>query len=78
VVTLLGCAVADTLWELALGVAATGATNQDWRARFWAAMRDHACTSLAGVPSTYTILTRIGFEDSALPDPRTLTGWFQV
>ena len=27
VVTLLGCALADTLWELALGVAATGATN---------------------------------------------------
>lgn len=26
-VTLLGCAVASTLWELALGVAATGATN---------------------------------------------------
>jgi long-chain acyl-CoA synthetase len=43
------------------------------RPGFWAAMRDHACTSLAGVPSTYTILTRIGFEDSALPDLRTLT-----
>src|SRR3954471_19925650 len=27
VVTLLGCALASTLWELALGVAATGATN---------------------------------------------------
>ncbi|MCW2865755.1 MAG: transporter [Actinoallomurus sp.] len=27
VVTLLGCALADTLWELALAVAATGATN---------------------------------------------------
>jgi MFS family permease len=27
VVTLLGCAVAGTVWELALGVAATGATN---------------------------------------------------
>jgi MFS family permease len=26
-VTLLGCALADTVWELALGVAATGATN---------------------------------------------------
>jgi MFS family permease len=26
-VTLLGCAMADTVWELALGVAATGATN---------------------------------------------------
>jgi MFS family permease len=27
VVTLLGCAMADTVWELALGAAATGATN---------------------------------------------------
>jgi MFS family permease len=27
IVTLLGCALADTLWELALGVTATGATN---------------------------------------------------
>jgi acyl-coenzyme A synthetase/AMP-(fatty) acid ligase len=28
---------------------------------------------LAGVPYTYTILTRVGFEDTALPDLRTLT-----
>jgi acyl-coenzyme A synthetase/AMP-(fatty) acid ligase len=41
--------------------------------RFWEATRDHACTSLAGVPCTYTILTRVGFEDTALPDLRTLT-----
>ncbi|MFB9832701.1 MFS transporter [Actinoallomurus acaciae] len=27
IVTLLGCALADTLWELAIGIAATGATN---------------------------------------------------
>ncbi|GLY80653.1 MFS transporter [Actinoallomurus iriomotensis] len=27
IVTLLGCALADTLWQLAVGVAATGATN---------------------------------------------------
>ncbi len=43
------------------------------RPRFWEAMREHACTSLAGVPYTYTILSRIGFEDIALPDLRTLT-----
>lgn len=43
------------------------------RPRFWEATRDHACTSLAGVPYTYTILTRVGFEDTALPDLRTLT-----
>jgi acyl-coenzyme A synthetase/AMP-(fatty) acid ligase len=43
------------------------------RPRFWEATRDHACTSLAGVPYTYTILTRVGFEDTTLPDLRTLT-----
>jgi long-chain acyl-CoA synthetase len=43
------------------------------RRRFWEAAREHACTSLAGVPYTYTILTRVGFEDAALPDLRTLT-----
>jgi acyl-CoA synthetase (AMP-forming)/AMP-acid ligase II len=43
------------------------------RPRFWEVTREHACTSLAGVPYTYTILTRVGFEDTALPDLRTLT-----
>ncbi|MEV7807985.1 AMP-binding protein [Microbispora sp. NPDC088329] len=43
------------------------------RPRFWEAVRDTACTSLAGVPYTYTILTRVGFEDITLPDLRTLT-----
>ncbi|MGH3377275.1 MAG: AMP-binding protein [Actinoallomurus sp.] len=43
------------------------------RPRFWEATREHACTSLAGVPYTYAILARIGFEGTALPDLRTLT-----
>ncbi|WP_327043774.1 AMP-binding protein [Microbispora sp. NBC_01189] len=43
------------------------------RPQFWEAMRDNACTSLAGVPYTYAILTRLGFEDAGLPDLRTLT-----
>ncbi|XVQ83650.1 AMP-binding protein [Microbispora siamensis] len=43
------------------------------RPQFWEVMRDNACTSLAGVPYTYTILTRVGFEDTTLPDLRTLT-----
>jgi long-subunit acyl-CoA synthetase (AMP-forming) len=43
------------------------------RPRFWEVMRDNACTSLAGVPYTYTLLSRIGFEKITLPDLRTLT-----
>jgi long-chain acyl-CoA synthetase len=43
------------------------------RRRFWEVMQEHACTSMAGVPYTYTILSRIGFEHSDLPDLRTLT-----
>ncbi len=43
------------------------------RPRFWEAMREYACTSFAGVPYTYTILTRVGFENITLPDLRTLT-----
>lgn len=43
------------------------------RPRFWEVMRDNACTSLAGVPYTYEMLSRIGFEDISLPDLRTLT-----
>lgn len=43
------------------------------RSQFWDAIKEHGCTSLAGVPYTYTILTRIGFMNLTLPDLRTLT-----
>lgn len=43
------------------------------RQRFWEVMKEHGCTSLAGVPYTYAILSRIGFENFTLPDLRTLT-----
>jgi acyl-CoA synthetase (AMP-forming)/AMP-acid ligase II len=43
------------------------------RQRFWEVMKEHGCTSLAGVPFTYAILDRIGFENFTLPDLRTLT-----
>jgi len=43
------------------------------RRRFWEVMKERGCTSLAGVPYTYAILARIGFENFILPDLRTLT-----
>jgi acyl-CoA synthetase (AMP-forming)/AMP-acid ligase II len=39
---------------------------------FWSAFREHACTSLAGVPFTFQILERIGFRAMDLPSLRTL------
>jgi long-chain acyl-CoA synthetase len=39
---------------------------------FWEAFRQHACTSLAGVPYTYLMLERIGFREMELPTLRTL------
>jgi long-chain acyl-CoA synthetase len=43
------------------------------RPGFWEAVKEHRCTSMAGVPYTYTILSRIGFADLSLPGLRTLT-----
>ena len=43
------------------------------RPELWRAMREHACTSFAGVPYAYQIMRRIGFEKQSLPTLRTLT-----
>lgn len=40
---------------------------------FWELCREHAVTSLAGVPHTYALLERRGFLDMHLPALRTLT-----
>lgn len=40
---------------------------------FWRTLAAQRCTSLAGVPYTYQMLTRLGFERMALPFLRTLT-----
>lgn len=40
---------------------------------FWKAFRLHGCTSLAGVPYTYQLLARIGFESFDLPALSTMT-----
>jgi acyl-CoA synthetase (AMP-forming)/AMP-acid ligase II len=43
------------------------------RDEFWRLVREHAITSLAGVPYTYQLLHRTGFERRELPSLRTLT-----
>ena len=43
------------------------------RPELWQAVREHACTSFAGVPYAYQIMRRIGFEKLSLPALRTLT-----
>jgi long-chain acyl-CoA synthetase len=43
------------------------------QAPFWQLMRQYQCTSLAGVPYTYALLDRVGFDPAEFPDLRTLT-----
>lgn len=43
------------------------------RPELWEAMRVHGCTSFAGVPYSYQIMRRIGFEKRELPSLHTLT-----
>jgi long-chain acyl-CoA synthetase len=40
---------------------------------FWAAFRERACTSLAGVPISYGMLEKLRFQTMTLPSLRTLT-----
>ena len=40
---------------------------------FWDLVRDHGCTSFAGVPYSYQLLERIGFDRFDLPSLRTMT-----
>lgn len=40
---------------------------------FWDAVRQHAATSLSGVPTTYNLLRQMRFERMTLPSIRTLT-----
>ncbi|MGA8892734.1 MAG: AMP-binding protein, partial [Anaeromyxobacteraceae bacterium] len=41
--------------------------------RFWRLLGDERCTSMPGVPYTYDLLARIGFEQIDTPSLRTLT-----
>lgn len=43
------------------------------RPELWKACAEYACTSFAGVPYSYQIMRRVGFEKQALPTLRTLT-----
>jgi acyl-CoA synthetase (AMP-forming)/AMP-acid ligase II len=39
---------------------------------FWDIVREHGCTSIAGVPYTYQMLERVGYRDMDLPSMRTM------
>jgi long-chain acyl-CoA synthetase len=39
---------------------------------FWDVLREHLCTSLAGVPYTFRMLERVGYRDMDLPSVRTM------
>jgi len=41
--------------------------------RFWDTIRTHQCSSFAGVPYTYQMLSRLGFENFDVPSLRVLT-----
>jgi acyl-CoA synthetase (AMP-forming)/AMP-acid ligase II len=41
--------------------------------RFWKLLREERCTSMPGVPYTYELLARLGFEGMDAPSLRTLT-----
>lgn len=43
------------------------------QAEFWEVMKQQHCTSFAGVPYTYRMLDRIGFEKMELPSLKTMT-----
>jgi acyl-CoA synthetase (AMP-forming)/AMP-acid ligase II len=43
------------------------------RASFWRAFEEHGCTSFAGVPYSYELLRRTGWDRHALPTLRTMT-----
>ena len=40
---------------------------------FWDVVREHGCTSFAGVPYSYQLLDRIGFDRFDLPSLKTMT-----
>jgi acyl-CoA synthetase (AMP-forming)/AMP-acid ligase II len=43
------------------------------RPSFWEAFAEHRCTSFAGVPYSYELLRRVGWEKRELPALRTMT-----
>jgi long-chain acyl-CoA synthetase len=65
-----GLSVLDSHWLAGAGVVLT--TESLVQGAFWDVVREHACTSLAGVPYTYLMLERIGFRRMDLPSLRTL------
>jgi acyl-CoA synthetase (AMP-forming)/AMP-acid ligase II len=68
-----GLSVLNSHWLAGAPVVLT--TESVMQRSFWDVVRDHACTSLAGVPYTYLMLERIGFREMSL---RSLTSLQQA
>jgi acyl-CoA synthetase (AMP-forming)/AMP-acid ligase II len=58
------------LWAGASTVLTSSAAVES---RFWDTIRSYGCSSFGGVPFTYQVLARLGFENMDVPSLRTLT-----
>ena len=59
--------------HLAAGATITLTNESVLSPAFWDAFRAHECTSFAGVPYSYQILARTGFDPTDTPSLRTMT-----
>lgn len=59
--------------HLAVGASVVLTENSVLDDCFWASVRDHGVTSIAGVPHTFDLLERAGFDRRDLPSLRTVT-----
>lgn len=59
--------------HLAVGGSIVFTGQSAMRAGFWEAFAEHGCTSFAGVPFSFELLRRTGFERRELPTLRTMT-----
>jgi long-chain acyl-CoA synthetase len=59
--------------HILVGASITLSSSTPAQLPFWQTFKNHACTSFAGVPYTYTLLDKIGFDRIDIPSLRTLT-----
>ncbi len=65
-----GLSVVNSHWRAGATVVLT--EDGVLQRRLWETFDDERCTSLAGVPYTYSMLERVGFREMALPSLRSL------
>ncbi len=59
--------------HLLAGAAVVLTAHSFLKTEFWAAFRDHGCTSFAGVPFMYETLARLRFQPAKYPTLKTMT-----